>query len=435
MGCRERPRGAIGIPGSRPAGVYTAGTAQLYMNMEGYSIGKRVVILGSGDIGLIMARRLTLEGAKVLGVYEVMPYSGGLTRNLVQCLDDYGIPLYLSHTVTEIRGRKRVEQVVVQKVDEKRQPIPGTEQVLDCDTLLLSVGLIPENELSRQAGVEIDRKTNGPVVYENMETSIPGVFACGNVAQVHDLVDFVSAEAEKAGKFAAQYAAKGDGPAKKELATHWGEGIGYVLPQKIRPENVDKFTEVFFRVTGIYKESEIEIKAGDELLTSFKKKYLAPGEMQKVVLLKNVLDKAAGRDITVSVKSSTQQKEFDTHFHVENPDGTVDIVCIGCPQGCRLKVDTKHDFAVTGNECEKGEAYGKQEVSHPTRNISSTVILKGGRLSRLPVKTSQAIPKDKIFDAMKLLDGLSENSVFPLGTPVVKDICGTGADFVSTREL
>ncbi|MEG1879108.1 MAG: FAD-dependent oxidoreductase, partial [Pseudoflavonifractor sp.] len=194
MGCRERTRGAIAIPGTRPAGVYTAGAAQRYVNMEGQMPGRRVLILGSGDIGLIMARRMTLEGAKVLACVELMPYSGGLNRNIVQCLHDYDIPLYLSHTITEIRGRDRVEQVVVAAVDENRSPIPGSEIIFDCDTLLLSVGLIPENELTRQAGIAIDPRTNGASVFENMETSLPGVFACGNVAHVHDLVDFVTAE-------------------------------------------------------------------------------------------------------------------------------------------------------------------------------------------------------------------------------------------------
>lgn len=205
MGCRERTRGAIGIAGSRPAGVYTAGSAQRYVNMEGYLVGKKVIILGSGDIGLIMARRMTLEGAEVLACIEVMPYSGGLTRNIVQCLDDYDIPLYLSHTITEVRGKNRVEQVVVSEVDEKRQPILGTEQTFDCDTILLSVGLIPENELSRDANLNLDSKTSGPIVFENMETSIPGIFACGNVVHVHDLVDFVTAESIRAGTAAASY--------------------------------------------------------------------------------------------------------------------------------------------------------------------------------------------------------------------------------------
>ena len=227
MGCRERTRGAISIPGERPAGIFTAGAAQRFMNIEGYMVGRRAVILGSGDIGLIMARRLTLEGAKVLACVELMPYSGGLTRNIVQCLQDYGIPLYLSHTVTDIRGHDRVEQVVVSRVGPDRQPIPGTEMVFDCDTLLLSVGLIPENELSRAAGIAIDPRTRGPVVDENRQTSVPGIFACGNVLHVHDLVDFVSAESERAGAAAAWYALAQEsapGSPVPDAAPHPGAG-------------------------------------------------------------------------------------------------------------------------------------------------------------------------------------------------------------------
>jgi NADPH-dependent 2,4-dienoyl-CoA reductase/sulfur reductase-like enzyme/CxxC motif-containing protein len=435
MGCRERPRGAIGVPGARPSGVFTAGAAQLYMNIEGFAVGKRVIILGSGDIGLIMARRLTLEGAKVLGVFEVLPYSGGLTRNIVQCLVDYDIPLRLSHTITEIRGDKRVEQVVISKVDENRQPLPGTETVYDCDTVLLSVGLIPENELSRNAGIEIDPKTSGPVVYENMETSIPGVFACGNVAHVHDLVDFVSAEAARAGRFAAIFAAKGTDSRMSVINVKYGEGVGYVVPQKIRAANVEKKVELFFRVTSIYKESKIEVKCGEELLASFKRKHLAPGEMEKVTLLKTALDQADGKTITVSVNSATKQKEFNAAFRTDRADGVVELICIGCPSGCHLHVDTKKDFAVTGNTCEKGEAYGKQEVTNPTRVLTSTVITTGAELRRMPVKTSKPIPKDKIFAAMRLLDGLTVPPGIKCGDTVVPDICGTGSSFVSSRAV
>ena len=238
MGCRERTRGAIGIPGDRPSGVFTAGTAQRYLNLEGYMCGRRVVILGSGDIGLIMARRMTLEGAKVLACVEVMPYSGGLTRNIVQCLHDFDIPLYLSHTVTDITATNgRVSSVTVAQVDERRAPIPGTEMHFDCDTLLLSVGLIPENELTRAAGIAIDPRTNGPVVFENMETSMPGVFACGNVVHVHDLVDYVSAESERAGKAAARFVLNGDAQGEP-IELHNGNAVSYTVPQKLRRENV-----------------------------------------------------------------------------------------------------------------------------------------------------------------------------------------------------
>ena len=302
MGCRERTRGAIAIPGTRPAGVFTAGAAQRYVNMEGWMPGERVVILGSGDIGLIMARRMTLEGAKVLACVEVMPYSGGLNRNIVQCLEDYDIPLYLSHTVTDIRGKDRVEQVVVSQVDAQRSPIPGTEMVFDCDTLLLSVGLIPENELTRQAGIEMDRRTNGAVVYENMETSLPGVFACGNVAHVHDLVDFVTAESQRAGAAAADYVLAGgrEGSAAV-LEVKNGDGVTYTVPQRIRPGLVEKGCGLFFRVNRVCGDSEILVTSGETPIARFSREHLAPGEMEHIVLPRVLLDRAAG-ELTVSIR-------------------------------------------------------------------------------------------------------------------------------------
>lgn len=302
MGCRERTRGAIGIAGSRPAGVFTAGTAQRYVNMEGYLVGKKVIILGSGDIGLIMARRMTLEGAEVLACIEVMPYSGGLTRNIVQCLDDYDIPLLLSHTITEIRGKNRVEQVVVSEVDEQRQPVPGTEQIVDCDTILLSVGLIPENELSRDAKLHLDSRTSGPFVYENMETSTPGIFACGNVVHVHDLVDFVTAESIKAGSSAASYILEQEKELTKCLTIKNGTHVTYVVPQKIRDENIDHRTELFFRVNKVFDESQILIKSQGEVLAKQKKSYIVPGEMEKIKLSKKVLAKVTNGEIEVCVE-------------------------------------------------------------------------------------------------------------------------------------
>ena len=301
MGCRERTRGAISIPGTRPAGIFTAGAAQRYVNMEGWLPGKRVVILGSGDIGLIMARRMTLEGAKVLACVEVMPYSGGLNRNIVQCLQDFDIPLYLSHTVTDIRGRDRVEQVVVSQVDKNRAPIPGTGMVFDCDTLLLSVGLIPENELTRQAGIGMDRRTNGAVVYENMETSIPGVFACGNVCHVHDLVDFVTAESQRAGEAAARYVLEGEAGQEGCLEVKNGDGVTYTVPQRIRPEQVESFCDLFFRVNRVCRNSEILVISGETLIARFQREHLAPGEMERVTLPRVLLDKAQGES-SVSVR-------------------------------------------------------------------------------------------------------------------------------------
>ncbi|MBR6376514.1 MAG: FAD-dependent oxidoreductase [Oscillospiraceae bacterium] len=300
MGCRERTRGAISIPGARCSGIFTAGAAQRFLNMEGYMVGKRVVILGSGDIGLIMARRMTLEGAKVLACVELMPYSGGLTRNIVQCLQDFDIPLYLSHTVTDIRGRDRLEQVVVSKVDEKRNPIPGTEMVFDCDTLLLSVGLLPENELSRQAGVAIDPRTNGPVVWENRECSIPGVFACGNVLHVHDLVDYVSAESEQAGRSAAAYL-RGSRPAGAEIRLVNGFDVGYTVPQRIH-RGLDS-VEIFFRVRSVRRDTAIRVMDGQTQIARFKREHMAPGEMETVKLPKVLLDRIQGDTLTVEIEA------------------------------------------------------------------------------------------------------------------------------------
>lgn len=294
MGCRERTRGAISIPGSRAAGVFTAGAAQRYLNMDGLLVGKRVVILGSGDIGLIMARRMTLEGAKVLAVVELMPYSNGLNRNIVQCLQDFDIPLYLSHTVTDILGSSRVEKVVVSRVDETRTPIPGTEIEFDCDTLLLSVGLIPENELSREAGLTIDPRTNGPVVYENMETSVPGIFACGNVLHVHDLVDYVSAEAAKAGESAADYITLGQTAEAVAYAIATTPGINYTVPQKLRPENLSQGTELFFRVSSVMENKTVTLYCGEEALVRVKRPHLVPAEMEKLKVPVSAVSKING---------------------------------------------------------------------------------------------------------------------------------------------
>ncbi len=307
MGCRERTRGAIGIPGARPAGVFTAGAAQRYVNIEGYMVGKKVVILGSGDIGLIMARRMTLEGAKVVACVELMPYSNGLNRNIVQCLNDYNIPLYLSHTITEIKGKRRVEGVVVSEVDNHGKPIPGTEQFFDCDTVLLSVGLIPENELSKEAGIELDPRTKGPVVYENMETSIPGIFACGNVVHVHDLVDFVTAESQRAGAAAAQFCKQAKEPRsgrKPVIILENGNNVGYTVPQHVRVDRIEKYVEVFFRVKRVYKDSVIEVTSGNQVLSTFKREHMAPGEMEHIVIPKQFLEKALDGMITISAKEA-----------------------------------------------------------------------------------------------------------------------------------
>ena len=301
MGCKERSRGALGIPGERPAGVFTAGTAQAYMNLYNRMPGKEVIILGSGDIGMIMARRMTLEGAKVLACVEVMPYSGGLTRNIVQCLQDFDIPLYLSHTIVDIQGKARVEKATVAKVDENRRPIPGTEIEFDVDTILLSVGLIPENELTRQAGIPMDPHTKGAVVYENMETGIPGVFACGNVVHVHDLVDFVSGESDLAGASAAAYVLKGEASDTVVLDLVPGNGVGYTVPQRVRPADVDRSVNISFRVRQNYGPSQITVACGGRQLARFKRQRMAPGEMERIALPKVLLEKADG-PLTVAVE-------------------------------------------------------------------------------------------------------------------------------------
>lgn len=291
MGCRERPRGAIMIPGTRPAGILTAGTAQRYVNMEGYLPGKEIVILGSGDVGLIMARRLTLEGAKVKAVVELMPYSSGLTRNIVQCLEDFNIPLLLSHTVIEIHGKDRVEGVTIAKVDENREPIMETAQYISCDTLILSVGLIPENELSQKAGIELDPITGGPIVNEMLETSVPGIFACGNVLQVHDLVDNVTAEARLAANSAIRFIREGEF-GKSNIAVKAGNGIRYVVPQKINVDNIEKRIKFRMRPVSVYTNATLAVKSGDKYLLRQKRQRLTPGEMIDVNLSKDILKNA-----------------------------------------------------------------------------------------------------------------------------------------------
>ncbi|MEE3460372.1 MAG: FAD-dependent oxidoreductase [Lachnospiraceae bacterium] len=310
MGCRERPRGALNIPGFRPAGIFSAGTAQRLVNIEGWMPGREVVILGSGDIGLIMARRMTLEGAHVKVVAELMPYSGGLKRNIVQCLDDFDIPLKLSHTVVDIEGKEHIKAVTIAKVDEKLKPVPGTYERYTCDCLLLSCGLIPENELSRKADVQIDPVTSGPEVDDDLETSIPGIFACGNVLHVHDLVDYVSEEAGRAGTHAAKYvlAKKGAAAAKDtsriiKLAAE--DGVRYTVPAFIHPDTMDDMLTVRFRVGRVYKQAYLSVYFGDTLIQHQKKKIMTPGEMEQIILVKKKVLEAGDIDtITIRIEDN-----------------------------------------------------------------------------------------------------------------------------------
>lgn len=316
MGCRERPRGALNIPGYRPAGIYCAGTAQRYVNREGRMPGKEVVILGSGDIGLIMARRMTLEGAKVKVVAELMPYSGGLKRNIVQCLDDFGIPLKLSHTVVDIDGRDRVKGVTLAQVDENRKPIPGTEEYIPCDTLLLSCGLIPENELSTGMGVTLNPVTGGPIVNESLETNLPGVFACGNVLHVHDLVDYVSEEAARAGEKAAAYVRRvqaGNEPGagndvsdkasaeEKTIPLKGENGVRYTVPAFLRPACMDEQQTVRFRVGAVYRNASVAVYLDEKQIMKRKRPVLAPGEMEQIVLKRSDIPEDVSR-ITIRIE-------------------------------------------------------------------------------------------------------------------------------------
>ena len=294
MGCRERTRGAIAIPGDRPSGIFTAGAAQRLINIEGYMVGEKVIVLGSGDIGMIMARRIVLEGGEVLAVVARSSFAKGLTRNVVQCLDHYDIPLLLSHNIVDIRGKERVEKVYVAECDMKKQVIPGTEVEYECDTVLLSVGLIPENELSRQAGIELDNRTSGPIVNESMETSVEGIFACGNVVHVHDLVDFVTEESMRAGKNAARYIKNEISSNGEEIPINISGGLTYVVPQKFRFKNLpDKF-DLFMRVGKVYEKASIVLRNKDKDLKVFKKIGLTPGEMIKITLPKDLFKEVTG---------------------------------------------------------------------------------------------------------------------------------------------
>jgi len=301
MGCRERPRGALNIAGTRPAGILSAGTAQKYVNLDGWMPGREVVILGSGDIGLIMARRMTFEGAKVKMVCELMPYSGGLTRNIVQCLDDFDIPLKLSCTVVGIHGKERLEGVTIANVDENRRPIPGSEEYVPCDLLLLSVGLIPENELTRAARISIDAITAGAVVNESRETEIPGIFACGNVLHVHDLVDYVTLESQLAGKGAADYIQGKSDPEPDYVPAKGINGVRYIVPQRVN-RHVSESVKLYFRVGQVYKNATVHLRAGEEILAKRKRPRLAPGEMEDVTVTPEQLaGLAAGAELAIEI--------------------------------------------------------------------------------------------------------------------------------------
>ena len=467
MGCRERTRGAVMMPGFRPSGIWTAGTAQRYLNMEGYMVGRKVFILGSGDIGLIMARRMTLEGAQVLGVAELMPYSNGLPRNQKQCLQDFGIPLFLSHTVTDILGKDRLEGVVVAAVDDKLQPVPGTQKTFDVDTLLLSVGLIPENELSEEANILIQPQTKGAVVSESLETSVPGIFACGNVLHVHDLVDFVSEEGARAGIAAAAYV-QGELQRGRSFATNAGVGIGYVLPQIVHPDHCSGSVEFMFRVTNSYRGAGIRILKDDVLYKTIPRPHMAPAEMEKIVLkreeiadVKNSLRFEVG-SIRTGVKDpgslNRPHTDIDNESQFQTASGaevisakekakkgaagevvsTEEMICIVCPMSCHMTTASGKDsqvLSVTGNTCRRGEVYARQELTSPTRVLTSTVRLDDGLYRRLPVITSANIPKDKMMDVMREIDKIQVTAPVQIGTILIENVCGLGVNIIASRTM
>ena len=420
MGCRERPRGALNIAGTRPAGIWSAGTAQRMVNMEGYLPGRQVVILGSGDIGLIMARRMTLEGAEVKAVAEVMPYSGGLKRNIVQCLDDFHIPLYLSTTVVEIHGQEHLTGVTLAQVDGQRLPIPGTERYIPCDTLLLSVGLLPENELTRQAGAVLDAVTGGPVVDETLATSLPGVFACGNVLHVHDLVDFVLAGGGGSGTQRRPVRAGGSRrrrehpsggeerralhrasvPAPGRRACHRPVPGGAALPQR----------------------GAVRLRRG-HAAQAHPQAHPDPrrdGELSHRP--RRYPHRCGHRDICGRGGTGTMKQE---------------LICIGCPMGCQLTAEVENGAVttVTGNTCPRGAAYARKECVAPVRTVTGTVAIQGAALPVLPVRTNGEVPKALVFDVARALGTVTVQAPAAIGDVVLRDVCGTGVDVTAAKNM
>ena len=433
MGCRERTRGALSIPGTRPAGVYTAGCAQRLVNMEGFLPGRTVVILGSGDIGLIMARRMTWEGAEVKLVAELMPYSSGLNRNIVQCLVDNGIPLKFNHTVVRILGKERVEGVVVAEVDPAtRAPIPGTEETVECDTLMLSVGLLPENELTTAAGVALDPVTGGAAVDQTRQTSVPGVFACGNVLHVHDLVDNVTAESLLAGEAAAVFAT-GEGlrpSPNPSRAVRAAGAVRYVVPQRVAADAEGKI-DLYFRVGSVQKPAACEVRCGGEVVATRRKPVMTPGEMEKITV---EAAKISG-DLEVFVSSpETAPRAGATAPAEAAPPGATEMTCICCPMGCRLTIAPKEGggWTVTGNGCPRGAKYAVQEMEAPERVVTSTVRVEGGASPLVAAKTASPVPKGAIPACLDAIRALSVHAPVAVGQVLAPDLAGTGVALVAT---
>jgi NADPH-dependent 2,4-dienoyl-CoA reductase/sulfur reductase-like enzyme/CxxC motif-containing protein len=428
MGCRERPRGAINISGSRPAGIFTAGSAQRYINVEGYFPGKRIVILGSGDIGMIMARRVTLENAKVEAVIELLPYIGGLIRNECQCLRDFNIPVHLSHTVTKVYGNERVEAVEISEVDQDLNPISGTEKKIECDTLLLSVGLIPENELSKLAGIELCPIVGGPVVDENMQTSIPGIFAAGNVVHVHDLVDYVTLAGERAGLCAAKFVLGSMILSQRKIKVTPGENIRYVVPQYISDL---KDVTLYMRVKS--PADAVSIKVGEGLIEK-RIKNIKPSEMIKIDIKEDMLSNYRKTELRVDCIS---EKIAKNRVELSDSIDGVEVICLTCPMACRGKVCRAKNgdiLKTQGYRCKRGEEFAIKEIKNPERVLTATVRTKNSNQPLLPVRSDKPISKGLLKECMRVLGGLEIEDEVKLGQVVMKNILNTGVDIVASLD-
>jgi NADPH-dependent 2,4-dienoyl-CoA reductase/sulfur reductase-like enzyme/CxxC motif-containing protein len=427
MGCRERARGAINIAGSRPAGIFTAGSAQRLINVEGYFPGKRIVILGSGDIGMIMARRVTLENAKVEAVVELLPYIGGLVRNECQCLRDFNIPVYLSHTVSKIHGNERIEGVTIAKVDESLRIIPGTEKEIACDTLLLSVGLIPENELSKTAGIELCPTIGGPVVDENMQTSIPGIFAAGNVVHVHDLVDYVTLGGEKAGNAAARYIQGKLNLRGRRIRLAKGANIRYVVPRYI---NGDSDVSLYMRVTIPAAEATLNIGGG---LVVKELKKAKPSEMLKIDIPAAKLKAFKGEELKIEC---VIKKTDDTLQDNAARDGR-EIICLICPMACRGQVVLNRAGGIEkclNFRCKRGEEFAIKELKNPERVLTGTIRTGDPAQPLLPFRVSKPIARKLLQRCMAELADIEITKPVKTGEVIVPDIMGSGSDIIAALD-
>jgi NADPH-dependent 2,4-dienoyl-CoA reductase/sulfur reductase-like enzyme/CxxC motif-containing protein len=425
MGCRERPREALRIPGDRPAGIFTAGTAQRLINVEGYIPGKKIVILGSGDIGMIMARRLTLEAARVETIVEILPYIGGLIRNEAQCVRDFNIPVYLEHTVTNIYGNRRIEGVDIAQVDNQLNPIAGTEKRIDCDTLILSVGLIPENELSRKCGIKIDSCTGGPIVDEDMQTNIPGIFAAGNVVHVHDLVDYVSLSGEKAGASAARYIQGRLKRMKCNICITRGQNIRYVIPHYITSE---KDVSLYLRV-GQPAEEGI-LKVGNLLEKKIHK--AKPSEMIKIDLSKNKLSDLNVEELIVNFLI----QEKNSKSEVTEQKGE-EIICLVCPLACRGWVINKNGVIekMVGFRCKKGKDYAEKEIKAPERVLTTVVKTTNPAQPLLPVRTDRPVPKELLMNCMTITSEVEIKEPLEIGEVILHNLLNTRVDLIATLKF